>query len=80
MRSKFLCDQDVYSFVGSHNAVNPRHFRLLISDVPQPRTLERSGTLRSSGLCGFILIIAENLKVCLCVTFVVLLQISHVLL
>ena len=66
MQSKFLCDQDVYSFAGSHNAVNPRNFRLLISDVPQPRTLERSGTLRSSSLCGFILIIAENWR-CVCV-------------
>ena len=44
----------MYCFVQLHNAIHARHFRLLISDMPQPQLLERSDILRSSGLHGFI--------------------------
>ena len=58
-----LClTQELYAFVGAQDPVNPRHFRLLASDIPQPRLLERTGTLTASGLGGFVLIIAENVK------------------
>ena len=56
--------QELYSFVGAQDSVNPRHFCLLASDVPQPQLLEILGTLAVSGLRGFVLIIAENIKVC----------------
>lgn len=55
--------QEVYAFVGSQQPVNPRHYRLLCSDLPRPRPLPRTGTLTASGLSGFVMIIVENIKV-----------------
>lgn len=55
--------QAVHYFVGSLESINPRHFRLLVSDVPQRRVLHREGTLIEAGIFGFTLIIPENTKV-----------------
>ena len=52
--------QGVYSFVGSLSSINPRQYRLLVSDVPQPRVLPKEGTLLTAGIAVFSLIIVEN--------------------
>ena len=48
--------QDVYCFVGSHSTVNPKHLRLLVSDIPQPRQLGKSGTLADANILGSLLL------------------------
>lgn len=55
--------QVLYAIVGAQKSVNPRHYRLLVSDIPHPRVVLRTGTLSESRIRGFILIVAENVKV-----------------
>lgn len=54
------------SFVSSLEPVNPRHFRVLVSDLPRPRELPKESvhlSLRDVGIQGFTLVIAENVEV-----------------
>lgn len=53
----------LYAFVGTQKSVNPRHYHLLVSDIPHPQVVSRTGTLSESGICEYILIITENVKV-----------------
>ncbi len=57
-------------YAGSRNPVNPRHFRLLLIDVPQPRILPHEGTLQTSGIAGFNVIIVENTVSCMVYNYI----------
>lgn len=60
-----LFSQGLYAFVGSHESINPRHFRLLLSDGPVPSVIsaDRDTTLAHAGLPAFCVVIGENLQV-----------------
>ena len=50
--------------VGSHESVNPRSFRVLVSDDPIPTELPLGmHTIRQSGLSVFTVLIGENRRV-----------------
>lgn len=54
--------QAIYSLVGSHESVNPRKFRVLVSDgsVPTEFETDRSKPLSEVGLPSFCVLIGEN--------------------
>ena len=62
-----LCEflQELYTLVGPHDSVNPRNFRVLISDGPIPTELARVNgqTIRQAGLSVFTVLIRENRQV-----------------
>ena len=57
--------QALYALVGSHTSINPRNFRVLVSDGPIPTELTQlSGqSIRQAGLNVFTVLIGENRRV-----------------
>lgn len=56
--------QALYAFVGSHESINPRNFRVLVSDGPVPTELPHgSETICPDGLDAFTVLIGENRRV-----------------
>ena len=54
----------MYALVGSHESINPRNFRVLVSDGPIPTELPRDNdTIRQAGLNAFTVLIGENRRV-----------------
>ena len=61
--------QALYALVGSHESINPRNFRVLVSDGPNPTELVRVNgqTIRQAGLNVFTVLIEENRPVSQCI-------------
>lgn len=55
----------LFALVGSHDSINPRNFRVLVSDGPIPTELIRVNgqTIRQAGLNVFTVLIGENRRV-----------------
>ena len=54
-------NQAIRSFVGSHESINPRQFRVLVSDGPVPTELPScTGPISQLGLSAFTVLIGEN--------------------